>query len=166
MQIMFTTPKVVLAGNLTEALDEAALHAALQAAGGEPQTAPVQVDLARVERVNSMGLMKWARCSRGYDLRLHALPNWLVPHFNMIPDLLGPRSRIESVEALFVEEATKRQVSRLMVIGRDVPLVRDLAEWAPEARSDEGTPLAPEFEPDEFFEFVTRDLEKYGGAFP
>jgi ABC-type transporter Mla MlaB component len=164
MQVSLDGTVVGLIGVLNEHVDlhsvEAAIMTAHQMASDE--RGEVSLDLSKVQRANSSGLLQWLRMTKRLKVPLCYVnvPVWLVEQFNMIDEFFDGQVRVESIFAHFYSPDTDSSESRLLKIGTDVPVLEHYRNFSAAATSSEGKGLEPDFDERSYFHFIARHLYK------
>lgn len=155
---------VSLDGVLNEHVDlqiiEAALTAATQAASTE--SGEIILDLSKVQRANSSGLLQWLRMTKRLKLPLcyKNSPVWLVEQFNMIDEFFDGQVRVESIFAHFYCPETDSSETHLLTLGKDIPILDQYKTFHASATSTDGKTLEPDFDERSYFHFIARHLFK------
>jgi hypothetical protein len=167
MQVNREGRVVSLEGVLNEHVDlqavEGAMKAASQAASGE--NGEVVLDLSKVQRANSSGLLQWLRMAKRLKLPLcyKNVPVWLVEQFNMIDEFFDGQVKVESIYAHFYCTETDTSESHLLKIGTDIPIQDQYKDFHASVTSSQGKTLEPDFDERSYFHFIARHLYKKAG---
>ena len=109
---------VILSGNITEA---AKFKPLLDVQG------PVRIDLAGVQRINSIGVRGWLTFvqqaeTAGMDLVFERCSPAMVQQMSMISNFVGTRSRVASLIAPYYCEACRNEHLQVVQVTPGVPL--------------------------------------------
>jgi hypothetical protein len=119
---------------------------------------PVHLNLAHLERGNSIGVLSWIQALERWKIPVvyHQVPTWLVEQFNAVQGFFPPGSRIESFWARFFNVATGDTVPLALRVGFDVPILDDYSRWEFSPSNGDAGTLEPDFMPEIYFSFLTR----------
>lgn len=155
---------VGLEGVLNEHVDlgviEEAIREASKAAPNE--NGEVLLDLSKVQRANSSGLLQWLRMTKRVSKPLcyRNTPVWLVEQFNMIDEFFDGHVRVESLYAHFYCPESDNSESHLLTIGKEVPVLSQYKDFHVNVTSREGKLLEPDFDERSYFHFIARHIFK------
>ena len=153
---------VSLEGILNEHVDlqvvESAILDAAKSAGG----GAVSLDLSKVSRANSSGLLQWLRMTKRIKNPLNYVrtPVWLVEQFNMIDEFFDGHISVESVYAHFYCPDTDTSETHLLKLGVEVPIQDQYKTFHLKMSSSDGKELEPDFDERSYFHFIARHLSK------
>ncbi|NBO38404.1 hypothetical protein EBU99_07450 [bacterium] len=155
---------VSLDGVLNEHVDLQSVEATiLEASASAPaEGGQVLLDLSKVQRANSSGLLQWLRMTKRLKcpLRYVKAPVWLVEQFNMIDEFFDGEISVESIYAHFYCPETDSSETHLLQIEKDVPLLDNFREFRLMVKSSDGGELEPDFDERSYFHFIARHLVK------
>ena len=158
MQAKISEGTVYFSDVLNEDTDFTTLLALLESS----RQRTVRISFAAVERANSCGIIAWFRLVRDLELRVRYVesPVWLIEQLNMSPFFLR-KSVVESFYAPFFDPESRKQLLCLLTVGVDVPVLPSYEnfEWHPQASAY--ALLEPDFEPEEYFRFITSNLAEF-----
>jgi hypothetical protein len=165
MEFTIKNNTVEFGGCLDERSSLDQLLRGLQQAASGANGGKVRVDFSKVKKANSIGILSWAKVIDTAKMALVyvAAPEWLVEQFNL-SDLLRYGSVVESVQAPFYCADTDSREMVTLVIGKDIPLQKEYNSLQLQKQSQTGALLEADFEPYEYFHFITRDLQKFQGG--
>lgn len=166
MDVLVKDKTVEFAGFLNEQspietqIRAAILHAGRGLAGG-----PVRLDFSRVKRGNSCGVLAWFKLidQIPFPMVYVSVPIWLVEQLNFI-DALPPNVMIESIQAPFYCPELDNHETLTLELGRDIPIQDDYEDFAFVCTNAQGQTLEPDFEPGEYFHFITTNLGRFKGG--
>lgn len=153
---------ISLEGVLNEHVDlnviEEAIREANKAAASD--NGEVLLDLSKVQRANSSGLLQWLRMTKRLSLPLcyRNTPVWLVEQFNMIDEFFDGDVRVESLYAHFYCPETDSSESHLLTLGKEVPILSQYKDFQVTVTSGEGKTLEPDFDERSYFHFIARHI--------
>ena len=153
---------VNLEGILNEHVDlqsvENEIAAAAQAATAKNGEAIL--DLSKVQRANSSGLLQWLRMTKRLNIPLCYInaPVWLVEQFNMIDEFFDGQVRVESIFANFYCTETDNIENHLLKLGIDVPIQEQYKDFQFKVISQQGKTLEPDFDERSYFHFIAKHL--------
>ena len=164
MQVKREGRVVNLVGVLNEHVDlqavETEIIAATQAATAE--NGEIILDLSKVQRANSSGLLQWLRLTKRLKIPLcySNAPVWLVEQFNMIDEFFDGQVNVDSIYAHFYCNETDSIDSHLLKIGHDVPIQNQYKDFQFSVISKQGKTLEPDFDERSYFHFIAKHLAK------
>jgi hypothetical protein len=165
MEFTIKDSTVEFGGYLDERSSLDVMLKGLQQAAAGAQGSKIRVDFSKVKKANSVGILSWAKVIDLAKMPLVyvAAPEWLVEQFNL-SDLLRYGSIVESVQAPFYCPDTDTREMVTLVIGKDVPVQKEYQSLQLQKQSPSGALLEADFEPYEYFHFISRDLQKFLGG--
>jgi hypothetical protein len=152
---------VVFSGILDERTGAEVLRRVLSEARRAAHGERVRLDLSEVKRANSVGILTWFKLLDELKLRASYvnMPVWLVEQFNFSDGLRGDLD-IESFQAPFYCPAKDAHAVVNLMVGRDVPLLNDYSDFTISFQGEDGSTLEPDFEPEEYLQFLINNFEK------
>ena len=153
---------VVFSGVLDESTQIDPIRASLQEAIAGARGGRVRLDFSQVKRANSVGILSWFRLVHGlaYAVAYVNVPVWLVEQFNFADGLRGD-TFVESVLAPFYCPSDDTHAIVVLTVGRELPLLEDYSELELRIPGANGKMLEPDFEADEYFQFLSANREKF-----
>lgn len=153
---------VSLEGILNEHVDLQVVEAAVIEASKAAKGSSVSLDLSKVSRANSSGLLQWLRMTKRLKCGLNYIntPVWLVEQFNMIDEFFDGKISVESIYAHFYCPDTDSSETHLLKLGVEVPIQDQYKSFQLKVTSSEGKMLEPDFDERSYFHFIARHLAK------
>lgn len=153
---------VSLEGILNEHVDLQVVEAAISEASRTDKTSLVSLDLSKVNRANSSGLLQWLRMTKRLKCGLKYIntPVWLVEQFNMIDEFFDGKISVESIFAHFYCPDTDSSETHLLKLGADVPIREQYKDFQLKMTSADGKSLEPDFDERSYFHFIARHIAK------
>jgi ABC-type transporter Mla MlaB component len=153
---------ISLEGILNEHVDLQVVESAIIEASKTAADGSVSLDLSKVSRANSSGLLQWLRMTKRLKnpLKYVRTPVWLVEQFNMIDEFFDGQISVESVYAHFYCPDTDTSETHLLNLGVEVPVQDQYKTFRLKIASSDGKELEPDFDERSYFHFIARHLAK------
>ncbi|MFZ9519089.1 MAG: hypothetical protein ACO3A4_01295 [Silvanigrellaceae bacterium] len=153
---------VSLEGILNEHVDLQIVESAVIDASKAAKGKAVSLDLSKVNRANSSGLLQWLRMTKRLKCALNYVntPVWLVEQFNMIDEFFDGQISVESIYAHFYCPETDSSETHLLKLGVEVPIQEQYKTFQLKVTSTNGQSLEPDFDERSYFHFIARHLAK------
>jgi hypothetical protein len=144
-------------GILDERTDVSLIAGAVQEILSSTSNAKVVLDFQGVRRANSLGIVQWSKFIHTVDcaLEYRNVPTWLVEQLNLKIIALGANATVTSVLAPFYCGEDGRHEVHCLQVGQDIPILGDYSNFVIERVSEKGNKLEADFEPKEYFAFLT-----------
>lgn len=157
---------VSLEGILNEHVDLQVVESAVVEASKSAKGGAVSLDLSKVNRANSSGLLQWLRMTKRLKCPLNYVntPVWLVEQFNMIDEFFDGKISVESIFAHFYCPDTDTSETHLLKVGVEVPIQDQYKSFHLKVTSADGKLLEPDFDERSYFHFIARHLSKDAAA--
>ena len=91
------------------------------------------------------------------------MPLWLVEQFN-ISDFLGKNTSVKSIEANFYCPQNDTHENIFLEIGKEIPVLESYDNFVININNKDGLKLEMDFEPTEYFYFISSRYEKFKGS--
>lgn len=162
MNIVVNGSTIEFSGLLNEESSVEAIDAALKQALDHSPTRVLRLDFSKVKRANSYGILTWYNTLEALDglFIYFNTPRWLVEQFN-ISNFLSDKSKVESIQAQFYCPQNDSHETMLLVLGSDLPIQNSYDNFKLNLKNKLGLELEMDFEPSEYFYFITADPEKF-----
>ena len=157
--------RLSIEGDLDEGVTASEVEALLGAGRQSVRDSELKLDLSGVVHANSLGIRAWLtgfRKSRGPYCYVR-MPVWLVAQCNMISEFMAGEVRVDSLFAPFYCVQSGETIERLLVVGKDVPLLEDYSSFDFPFVSADNKVYEPDFDAAEHFGFL-RHLTKRSSA--
>lgn len=127
---------------------------------------PLLFDLSEINRANSCGILTWLRILKNFDFEYFYTntPLWLISQFNMIAEFFTSSAKVKSVQAHYYCGDRDSTIVRVLEIGKDVPILESYDDFDLPNVTVDGYEYEPDFDPAEYFAFVSTHFNKFGGA--
>lgn len=125
----------------------------------------VRLDFSRVKRANSCGILAWYKILENFNDGIFVyvnVPRWLVEQFN-ISDFLSDKTRVESIQANFYCPSNDTHETLLLTLGKEIPILDNYDQFNLVLKNKDGLDLEIDFEPNEYFYFITSNLKRFKG---
>ncbi|MES2614939.1 MAG: STAS domain-containing protein [Bdellovibrionota bacterium] len=162
MEVVVNNASVEFSGLLNEDSSPELIVQALQQAIRNTTDGIVYIDFSGVKRANSCGILTWYKAlemTRGEFVYVK-VPRWLVEQFN-ISDFLNENTSVQSIEANFYCPQNDTHESLLLVLGKDIPILENYDSFNLTLKNKDGLDLEMDFEPSEYFYFISSSYEKF-----
>jgi anti-anti-sigma regulatory factor len=125
----------------------------------------VYVNFSKVKRANSYGILTWYKMVESLSGKFVYInvPRWLVEQFN-ITDFLSENSTVQSIEANFYCPQNDTNENMLLVLNKDIPILEDYSNFKLILKNKDGLDLEMDFEPSEYFYFISASYQKFKGS--
>ena len=124
---------------------------------------PLVLDLSKVERANSAGILVWLKFLMMIDIpyKYVQCPTWLVSQFNMIAGYFVNGGFVESIQAPFYNPENEFSKIITLKLGIDVPIQENYHEFKMPKRMIEGNEYEPDFDPNRYFSFIAKNFKQF-----
>ena len=118
----------------------------------------IRVDMSGVERINSCGIRAWVQAIRDIpqDIIYFNCPPVVIESFNMVPEFLGSKSKVESFFARYYCDKCDIEKMFFLIVKDYLKKYPDLN--APEYNCKCGMLFEFDDNEDEFFMFLNKDF--------
>lgn len=166
MNILVSGSTIEFSGLLNEESSVEAIDSALKQALDHSPTRVLRLDFSKVKRANSYGILTWYNTIENLEgvFIYFNTPRWLVEQFN-ISNFLNSNSRVESIQAQFYCPQNDSHETVLLFLGSDLPIQNNYDNFKLNLKNKLGFELEMDFEPSEYFYFITADTEKFSPHF-
>lgn len=163
MNIKVTGEALVFEGTLNEQTSLQDLMEAVEVMKKKKMAQPIGLDLSRVSRGNSVGIIVWVKFLKKAEVRMRyiAAPVWLVQYFNIMNQFFEYSSYVESFQAQFFCDDDPEGLTATLEVGKDIPLLSSYDDIQMEPRVVNGLSYKPDFLPKRYFSFLSTILENY-----
>ncbi|KAB8028052.1 hypothetical protein [Fluviispira multicolorata] len=122
----------------------------------------VNLDFSKVKRANSCGILAWYKILENFDCSFIYVnaPRWLVEQFN-ISDFLSEKTTVSSIYANFYCPSNDTHEVLLLNIGKEIPILDNYDEFNLVLKNKEGFDLEIDFEPSEYFYFISSNPKRF-----
>ena len=167
MEAVVQNTTVEFSGLLNEDSSSQVIQNALKEALKNSTDKVIYIDFSRVKRANSCGILTWYKILESLQgtFIYIKVPRWLVEQFN-ISDFLNDNATVQSIEANFYCPQNDTHENLLLTLGKDVPILEDYSDFSLSFKNKDGLPLEMDFEPTEYFFFISSGIEKFKGSKP
>jgi len=165
MDVVVNNNLVEFSGILNEDSSSEEIKKSLEKALAASTDKKIQVDFSKVRRANSCGILTWYKVLEslaGFFIYIN-VPRWLVEQFN-ISDFLNKNTTVYSIEANFYCPQNDTHESRILVIGTDIPVQENYSNFHMVLKTKDGFDLEMDFEPTEYFYFISSSYQKFKGS--
>jgi ABC-type transporter Mla MlaB component len=165
--ILNTLPNtMIFEGVLDENTLLSDLESALSKISGVSKGNYINVDLSKVHRANSSGILVWLKFLNraGYRFKYINAPVWLVEQFNIISGYFAKGSVVESFQAPFYSPKSQKSINVNLMIGKDVPLLRDYRNYSVPSREFNGETYEADFAPAQYFNFLSLNYDNFSAS--
>ncbi len=147
---------VEFSGYLSEKTTADDIRNAIQLAVQSSRTNTVRIDFSAVEKANSVGILTYLKTFEALKVRAvyERAPVWLVEQFNCIQEFFIYNSTVSSLYARFIVPGTEKQVTRLLTVGKDIPILANYRDFIVLATIDADTLLEADFDAELYFSFL------------
>ena len=165
MEVAVNKNTVEFSGLLNEDSSSQGIQSALEEALKNSPESTVYIDFSKVKRANSCGILTWYKVLESLTGKFiyMKVPRWLVEQFN-ISDFLNDSTTVESIEANFYCPQNDTHENILLVLGKEIPILEDYSEFTLVLKNKEGLALEMDFEPSEYFYFISASAQKFKGS--
>ena len=124
---------------------------------------PIQVDFSEVDRANSCGIFEWLKVVLHSKASMHYVntPVWLILQMNMNDEFLLENNLVSSLIAPFYSQEEDRNQEITLTVGKDVPILSSYEDYRFPDVTIQGVIFEPDFDPEDFFDFIARNYSKY-----
>jgi len=91
------------------------------------------------------------------------VPRWLVEQFN-ISDFLNENCSVQSIEANFYCPQNDTHENVVLILNKDIPILEDYNDFKLVLKNKDGLDLEMDFEPSEYFYFISAAAQKLRGS--
>jgi ABC-type transporter Mla MlaB component len=158
---------VEFSGILNEESSVELIRQALEQGLKNAEDKTIRLDFSKVKRANSCGILAWYKIVekiQGSFIYVN-VPRWLVEQFN-ISDFLSEKMFVESIQAHFYCPQIDTHEVVLLHLGKDIPILKNYDDYEIQIKSKDGFDMEMDFEPNEYFFFISRNTEKYRRSYP
>ena len=126
----------------------------------------VSLDFSGVKRANSCGIFAWLKLleSLHFCIIYVNTPSWLVDQFSSISDFLKGNVTVESIQAPFYCPENDSHEYVTLLLGKDIPIQASYDDFEIFCTNKDGAKLEADFEPREYFHFITANLDRFQGV--
>lgn len=165
MEVAVDKNTVEFSGLLNEDSSSEAIQKGLEEALNNSPEKTIYIDFSKVKRANSCGILTWYKVLESLSGKFIYIkvPRWLVEQFN-ISDFLNENTTVESIEANFYCPQNDTHENILLVIGKEIPVLEDYSEFTLVMKTKDGLDLEMDFEPNEYFYFISASTQKFIGS--
>jgi anti-anti-sigma regulatory factor len=165
MEVAVKNNTIEFSGILNEDSSIDKIKEGLQKALSNANNKSIFVDFSNVKRANSCGILAWYKILETLDGKFIYInvPLWLVEQFN-ISDFLGENTDVKSIEANFYCPQNDSHENLFLEIGKDIPVLQDYSSYSMTLKNKDGMELEMDFEPNEYFYFISSRFEKFKGS--
>jgi hypothetical protein len=163
MRLNLVANTMIFEGVLDEKTSPEDLEASFSKVKGTSGGRPITVDLSKVGRANSSGILIWLRFlnKANYCFKYTNVPVWLVSQFNMISGHFQGGSFVESFQAPFFAPKTQASKNLTLVLGKDIPLLESYENFSLPNRIVDGESYEIDFDPSQYFHFITQNYDSF-----
>ncbi len=161
MDVVVKKNTVEFSGLLNEDSSSQTIQEALEIALKNSIDKFVNLDFSRVKRANSCGILAWYRILEPLEGKFIYInvPRWLVEQFN-ISDFLNEKTEVKSIEANFYCPENDTHENIILELSKDIPILDNYENFNIVLKNKEGLDLEMDFEPSEYFYFLTVSIHK------
>jgi ABC-type transporter Mla MlaB component len=148
---------VEFSGYLSEKSNSDEIRTALLRAAQASQTNTVRIDFSGVDKANSVGILTYLKVFETAKVCVvyERAPVWLVEQFNCIQEFFSGSSTVTSLYARFIVPGTEKRLTKLLTVGKEVPVLADYKDHLVNITDDTGALLEADFDPELYFSFLT-----------
>jgi ABC-type transporter Mla MlaB component len=163
VQINAIQGTVLFKGKLDELLAQDELLKVYDEAQKQSNEDVVSIDMSGIDLANSKGVVAWLRFLGSNDRKIKYVnaPIWLVEQFNIITSYFAGQSYVESFQAPFYNSQTSKSESILLVVGKDVPLMKDYSKFDINTLKSHKPNYEPDFIPEVYFHFLANNYLRF-----
>jgi len=165
MEVVVNNTTIEFSGLLNEESSVANIKKALELAFSNAKDKVVRLDFSKVKRANSCGILAWYKILEDFKdgkCIYTNVPRWLVEQFN-ISDFLTDRTYVESIQANFYCPANDTHETLILTIGKEIPILDNYDNFNLVMKSKDGFDLEIDFEPNEYFYFISSNTKRFKG---
>lgn len=125
----------------------------------------VTVDLSKVSRANSTGIVTWLRfiSASKATFKYINVPKWLVGQFNMINGFLVNKSYVESLQVPFFSQENESVINFFYTIGKEIPILESYESFSLPNRIENGREYEMDANPEQYFSFISQNFQELKG---
>ncbi len=165
MEVVVNNANVEFSGLLNEESSVDKIKKGLEQAFANSKDKVVRLDFSKVKRANSCGILAWYKIldefKEGTCVYIN-VPRWLVEQFN-ISDFLSDRTLVESIQANFYCPSNDTHETLLLTLGKEIPIQESYDDFSLVMKSKDGLDLEIDFEPSEYFYFISSNIKRFKG---
>ena len=163
MQVRVENNLVEFSGYLSEKSDAEAIKNGLMQAASSSSDGCVRIDFSKVEKANSVGILTYLKTFLSLNITVvyERVPIWLVEQFNVIDEFLTGNVVVASLYAQFYCPETNRSTSKLLHVGKEIPIQKDYGDFDPTTKDEAGNSLEPDFDPASYFYFLSQHTDRH-----
>ena len=166
MEVVVNESIIEFSGLLNEESSVENIKKALEQAFNNSKDKIVCLDFSKVKRANSCGILAWYKLLGAFKDGIciyKNVPRWLVEQFN-ISDFLSERTRVESIQANFYCPSNDTHETLLLTLGKEIPILDNYDNFNLVMKSKDGLDLEIDFEPNEYFYFISSNIKRFKEA--
>ncbi|WP_186647741.1 hypothetical protein [Fluviispira vulneris] len=163
MEVVVNNTTVEFSGLLNEESSVELIKQGLeQAVKNSASKKEVNLDFSKVKRANSCGILAWYKILDTFDCTFVYInaPRWLVEQFN-ISDFLSDKTRVQSIYANFYCPSNDTHEVLLLTLGNEIPILDNYDEFNLVLKNKDGLDLEIDFEPSEYFYFISSNPQRF-----
>jgi hypothetical protein len=159
MEIQGVGNTLMFDGIFDETVTQDDIHNAFNSLEEAKTKSPITVDFSKVPYANSSGVVVWLKAIHkiGQALRYVNAPIWLVNQFNILNGYFENGSYVESIHAPYFSKKTQDSKIFTLTLKKDVPILKDYADFEVPNRSDGDKTYECDFVPEQYFFFITEN---------
>jgi hypothetical protein len=168
MEVTTNRNILILSGVLNEQTKFDALRAAMEQGRTASPDGRVVLDLSGVPMANSIGILHYLRFLASFahpPLTYVNTPPWLVEQLGFLEEFIDEETIVASIQAPYYSPSGDESELVLLTLGVDVPIQESYDDFRP-VMTINGVAFEPDFEPESFFYFITRHIERFRMHFP
>jgi ABC-type transporter Mla MlaB component len=165
MEVVVNNETIEFSGLLNEESSIDTIKKGLEQAFANSKDKVVRLDFSKVKRANSCGILAWYKILDGFKngtCVYFNVPRWLVEQFN-ISDFLSDNTLVESIQANFYCPSNDTHETLLLTIGKEIPVLDNYDNFSLVMQSKDGLDLEMDFEPNEYFYFISSNTKRFKG---
>ena len=165
MEVVVNNATIEFSGLLNEESSIDNIKKGLEQAFANSKDKVVRLDFSKVKRANSCGILAWYKILDGFKdgtcIYIN-VPRWLVEQFN-ISDFLSDKTLVESIQANFYCPSNDTHETLLLTLGKEIPILDNYDDFNLIMKSKDGLDLEIDFEPNEYFYFISSNTKRFKG---
>jgi ABC-type transporter Mla MlaB component len=127
---------------------------------------PITVDMSKVQRANSIGIVEWLRfvTQSNAQLKYVKSPVWLVNQFNLIAGFFENKSFVESIDVpYFCPDSNFTKIVTLN-LGSEIPINNSYIGFYLENKVFDGKEFEPDIVTEQYLSFITHHAQQFKQA--
>jgi hypothetical protein len=163
MEVVVAKNIVKCSGVLNEKTEGATLNNAFEEFTKSNEGCPLTLDFGDVTTANSVGLLILLKAleKRKTKTIFENAPVWLIETIICLEEFFTYGATVGSCFARFYCPATDKMSSKLLIIGKDVPILDDYSTFNISLKDESGNELEPDFDPCYYFSFISNHLDMF-----